>query len=102
MPNKIATTENEVRSKEKKREDLVPELVLLENDREVEAFSLGDAALYLNMSHAGLKLMLARFEKQGRPVPVYRKKHVGQCRYLLKSDLDNLRRVEPVNIGKTA
>lgn len=80
----------------KRREDLIPELLLMDNGEEVEGFPMSDAAVYLGIKRAGLNLLLKRLEKDGRPVRQYAKAYGGISRYLLKRDLDELRRIKPV------
>lgn len=91
MTNHIGREETQ-----KKREDLIPELVLLPGGEEAEAFMIGDAAIYLGIQRVSLNQALNRLEKEGRPITIYTKAYGGVNRYILKRDLDEMRRVEPI------
>lgn len=95
MPEKILTAENEEALLDEEKREAKPESVLLPNGQEEEAFGISDAAIYLRMSRVGFVQMLERLEKEGTPVPMHRKVRGGR-RCILRRDLDDLRRVEPV------
>lgn len=80
----------------KKREDLRPVYILLESGEEVEAFTRGDAATYMGLHEVSFSQMLARLKRQGKGITGYQMAYGGINRYYLKRDLDNLRRVKPV------
>lgn len=80
----------------KKREDLKPVYVLLESGEEVEAYTVGDAAIYMGLERVSFAQMLERLKKQGRGVQTYQMSYGGINRYILRRDLDELRRVKPI------
>ena len=72
-------------------------VTLMIDDRQVEAFSMSDAAVYMHHTETTLRSILERQKKLKQPIKQYTHNYGrSRARYLLKSDLDRLMAAKPV------
>lgn len=84
----------------KKQQQEVPkERILIDaegEERWTYAYTIGNAAKFVGISDKGMRDIIERLKKEGRPVQLY-KPQIGRGLMILESDLKSLMKAVPVD-----